>query len=197
MNISKEIILHNETEIRALVGEFKSFLSQFVEVIKNEQKDVQKVDLSAGGASSVSSVVVALSGDLGAGKTTFTKALAKSMGIQTDLSSPTFVIMKRYPIPKLDLADPVILDEIGVFVDFDNLIHIDAYRLEEGKDLEKLNFHKLMNNSSEKNIICIEWPEIVADILPDRYISIRFDHLHQNDAANTESMRKVTLELKM
>ncbi|MFT7565274.1 MAG: tRNA threonylcarbamoyladenosine biosynthesis protein TsaE, partial [Candidatus Paceibacteria bacterium] len=90
--------------------------------------------------------VVGLSGDLGSGKTTFTKILAKELGIVDHITSPTFVIQKKYNI----LNHP----------DFDTLIHIDAYRLEEKGELEVLDWKELTENS--KNLILVEWPELVG-----------------------------------
>jgi len=95
--------------------------------------------------------LVTLSGDLGAGKTAFTKAIAHALGIEETVTSPTFVLEKIYklggPTPK-----------------FKNLIHIDAYRLEAGSDLGALGFDELMQNAG--NLIMLEWPEKVADALP-------------------------------
>lgn len=94
-------------------------------------------------------LLVFLSGDLGAGKTTATKTIARMFGIQEDITSPTFVILKRYEIPE------------GSGVRFKNLIHIDAYRLQSYEELKKISFEKYLQDSG--NIILLEWPEMVAD----------------------------------
>jgi len=94
--------------------------------------------------------LVTLSGELGAGKTAFTKAVAKALGVDEVVNSPTFVLEKIYALP-----------EVGVFK---RLIHIDAYRLESGKDLAPLGFDETMRDSS--NLILLEWPEKVVDALP-------------------------------
>lgn len=129
-------------------------------------------------------ILITLQGELGAGKTTFTKSLAKKLLISESITSPTFVILKKYPIPT------------GLF--FQNLIHIDAYRLENGAELEKIGLKTLFNNITEKNIICIEWPEIVDNVLPKNRIAIKFEHLYtdQNHTDNSE-IRKVTIEQKV
>lgn len=94
--------------------------------------------------------LLTLKGDLGAGKTAFTKELAKVLGIEEHITSPTFVLAKEY-----DLIDQK----------FEKLIHIDAYRLEGEEGLEPINFEELLKN--QNNLIVLEWPERVEDELPD------------------------------
>jgi tRNA threonylcarbamoyladenosine biosynthesis protein TsaE len=93
--------------------------------------------------------VVFLSGDLGSGKTTTTKSIAKNLGIQEDITSPTFVILKRYEIG----------EEFLDTVNFKNLIHIDAYRLKNYEELRRIKFEEYMKDAN--NLILIEWPEMV------------------------------------
>jgi len=99
--------------------------------------------------------IVALSGDLGAGKTTFVQGVAKALGLETQITSPTFVIEKIYTLEGQQ---------------FKRLIHIDAYRLKEAHELEVLGWNEIANNS--ENLILIEWPEKVAGLLPDGVIKI-------------------------
>jgi tRNA threonylcarbamoyladenosine biosynthesis protein TsaE len=96
--------------------------------------------------------VIGLSGNLGSGKTAFVKLVAKELGITEDVTSPTFVIMKKYPI-----ADST--EQTGGTRTFPwkNLVHIDAYRLETGEQARVLNFEHLI--SDKENLIVIEWPE--------------------------------------
>ncbi len=96
-------------------------------------------------------VVVALSGDLGAGKTAFTQTLAKHLGVKNKITSPTFVILKKYPIKKSK--------------DHKFLFHIDAYRLKSERELLYLGWEELISN--QDNLILIEWPEIVESIIPN------------------------------
>lgn len=107
--------------------------------------------------------VVFLSGDLGSGKTTTTKAIAKELGIEEDITSPTFVILKRYQI-----------DASVLFGKFSNLIHIDAYRLKNYTELGKIKFEEYLVN--EKNLILIEWPEMVEHEKLIADMSVRFSH---------------------
>ena len=108
--------------------------------------------------------VVALSGDLGAGKTTLTQAIARELGISENVISPTFVIMKSYPINK------------GIHA---NLVHIDAYRLDSHKELERLGWAELIADS--KNLILIEWPERVAEIMPEHFRKISLSHKNDEE----------------
>ncbi|MGB8815865.1 MAG: tRNA (adenosine(37)-N6)-threonylcarbamoyltransferase complex ATPase subunit type 1 TsaE [Minisyncoccia bacterium] len=108
--------------------------------------------------------VVGLYGDLGSGKTTFTKAIAKILGVKGNITSPTFVIEKIYPIS---------------YHFFTKLIHIDAYRLESPEELEKLSWKEALSNS--KNLILIEWPENVLGILPENHLKINFKFISENE----------------
>ena len=93
--------------------------------------------------------ILALRGDLGAGKTTFVQTIAHELGVKETVTSPTFVIMKKYP-----LTDQV----------FKSLIHVDAYRLKDSHELKVLGWDELVANPS--NLICIEWPESVGSLIP-------------------------------
>ncbi len=92
--------------------------------------------------------VVGLSGDLGAGKTTFVQVLAKELGVHETITSPTFVIQKTYPLKQQKFA---------------RLVHIDAYRLTNTDELEALGFRALRDDPG--NLIVVEWPERVSEIL--------------------------------
>ncbi len=99
-------------------------------------------------------LVVGLSGHLGAGKTAFTKAVAKILGVSEEITSPTFVIMKLYEIAQVANM------ESGVEVPWKRLVHTDAYRLEKREELEVLEWEKLV--ADKNNLILIEWPENVG-----------------------------------
>jgi tRNA threonylcarbamoyladenosine biosynthesis protein TsaE len=133
-------------------------------------------------------VVVGLYGDLGSGKTTFTQAVAKLLNINECVTSPTFVIQKRYPInsPKskvqsLKKEKPNISSDLLSTLSFplSTFIHIDAYRLDSGKELLALDFERDLNDS--RNLIFIEWPERVSDILPENHLKINFKFVGENE----------------
>lgn len=100
---------------------------------------------------------LALYGDLGAGKTTFTQTLGEILGVGEDITSPTFVIMKRYQTTNDT---------------FRSLIHIDAYRLENPNELLVLGFKDWLNE--EQTLIVIEWADKVESILPPAAAKLQF-----------------------
>ncbi len=104
--------------------------------------------------------IITLTGDLGAGKTSLVQQLALALGVQEEVTSPTFVIQREYAIEK-------------EATDFENLIHLDAYRLESKSELEYLKWKETISNS--KNIVCIEWPEMVEGIAMPNAINIRLE----------------------
>lgn len=110
--------------------------------------------------------LVTLSGELGAGKTAFTKAVARALGVYETVNSPTFVLEKIYLLPENYGHRKSI---------FKRLVHIDAYRLSKGGDLAPLGFDELMRNSG--NLILLEWPEKVVDALPEGMRRISFKTL--------------------
>ncbi|MFH1938446.1 MAG: tRNA (adenosine(37)-N6)-threonylcarbamoyltransferase complex ATPase subunit type 1 TsaE [Patescibacteria group bacterium] len=138
-----------------------------METIINNTQEMQKIgkDLAKKiiRKGNKKALIVGLEGELGSGKTTFIQGLAKGLGIEELITSPTFVIMKRYNFPKGELY------------------HIDCYRIDL-KDLIELDFKEIINNP--KNIVVIEWAEKIKDILPNNVIWMKFEYLDKN-------MRKV------
>lgn len=125
--------------------------------------------------------VIGLYGDLGAGKTTFTQAVAKALGVVDTVQSPTFVIMKSYEIRNMKIekgaedSEPYSLFRIPYF---HHLIHIDAYRLEKSSELAHLGWNDMI--ADPENLILIEWPERVAESMPE-HIKIIFNHVSENE----------------
>jgi tRNA threonylcarbamoyladenosine biosynthesis protein TsaE len=110
-------------------------------------------------------LVIALRGDLGAGKTTFTQGFFRGLGIKRNPISPTFVIMRRYKTPS---------QKSKIKSRFTNIYHFDAYRLKKEEDAEVLEFGKIMSNP--KNIILVEWPEKIKGVFPRG--TVRLDFIH-------------------
>lgn len=112
--------------------------------------------------------IMLLYGTLGAGKTTFVQGLAKGLGIQKRIISPTFIIMRSYE-----------LSDVKYFY------HIDLYRLQSEKEIKGLGLVELMQNP--KNIVVIEWPERLGAFIPKKRIEIHFETSGENE-------RKITIK---
>lgn len=113
--------------------------------------------------------VLALSGELGAGKTTFTQALGEALGATGPIQSPTYVIMKKHALPE---GAP-----------WRALVHIDAYRLNGAEDLGAIGWGELLADPS--NLIAVEWPERVGEAIPEGAVWLRFGH----DTPETRTVR--------
>lgn len=113
--------------------------------------------------------VVALSGDLGAGKTTFTQGFAKTLGIKHRIVSPTFLIFRNYPILGGSTSYRG-LTSIG----YKNFYHVDVYRIQNPKELDILDFKHILKDPH--NIVLIEWADKIKKILPKDTIWVNFTH---------------------
>jgi len=110
---------------------------------------------------SSTATVITLEGDLGAGKTTLSQALARALGANGKIISPTFVVMKKYELKKSTYP-------------WKYLIHIDAYRLTKSQELRNLGWQEIVDNRD--NIILIEWAENVRACIPSNAYSIKLFH---------------------
>jgi len=104
-------------------------------------------------------VVLGLVGELGAGKTAFTKALAKELKIKERVSSPTFVLMRRYEMKHKR---------------FRTLYHFDCYRLEKAAELKKLYWDEILKDDNA--LVVLEWADLVKKVLPKKTIWLKFSH---------------------
>jgi tRNA threonylcarbamoyladenosine biosynthesis protein TsaE len=109
-------------------------------------------------------VVFALHGNLGAGKTTFTKQLAKYLGINETVTSPTYIIEKKFDIQSETSW-------------FEKMIHIDTYRIDLEDELIKLGWDEHIVDKN--NLIVVEWPENIPDILPKNAIHVYFNFIDE------------------
>ncbi len=107
--------------------------------------------------------MIALSGELGSGKTTFAQGFLKGLGITNRVTSPTFIIFRRFAIRRPPFRD---------------LYHVDAYRLRAPRDILALGFREMLRNP--RAIILVEWPERIRGILPRGTLRIRFSHGHES-----------------
>lgn len=112
--------------------------------------------------------IFALSGELGAGKTAFVQGVAKALGIEEVVASPTFVLMKTYDIPETSAAREK----------FARLVHLDCYRFESASELEALGWHTLATDP--KNLIFLEWPEMGELAIPERAREITIEVIDEH-----------------
>ncbi|MFH1188354.1 MAG: tRNA (adenosine(37)-N6)-threonylcarbamoyltransferase complex ATPase subunit type 1 TsaE [bacterium] len=115
--------------------------------------------------------VVGLIGDLGSGKTVFVQAFLREIGVRKNITSPTFVIMKRFSIPKNQYL-------------YTDAYHIDAYRI-TSDDMKHLGFEQVCNNKHV--IMCIEWADRIKTILPIDTVWIHCEY------GKNENERKFTI----
>jgi tRNA threonylcarbamoyladenosine biosynthesis protein TsaE len=101
---------------------------------------------------------------MGAGKTTFVKALGDFLGID-EVSSPTFAIVNEYHVPGQHA------DEIGPFIH-----HIDLYRLEEEEEIVGIGLEEYLN---DPYLTIVEWPEISKMLWPEEYVELKLAELEE------------------
>lgn len=138
-----------------------------MEIFTTSTKETQEAGRRFGSTLS-GGEVICFSGDLGSGKTTFIQGLAEGLGIEKRIVSPTFIIMREYP-----------LNDKSFF-------HIDLYRLEENiqQELDNLGISELLKQN--KHIFAIEWGERAKDLLPENTIYVDIEN-------SDKDKRKITI----
>lgn len=104
-------------------------------------------------------LVIGLKGDLGTGKTTFTKAFLRTLGVKNRVASPTFIFSRRYR-SRLKY--------------YKNIWHFDAYRLKSLKEIKEIGLAEAISHN--ENLVLVEWADKVKSILPKGAIWIEFKH---------------------
>ena len=107
--------------------------------------------------------VLALTGELGAGKTVLIKGIATGLGIKKVVTSPTFVLMKVYPLKAKNYK-----------LTADKLIHIDCYRTTNQQQITDIGATEYFGRAD--SIVVIEWAEKIKPILPKRRIDVKFEY---------------------
>ena len=113
--------------------------------------------------------LLVLSGDLGAGKTTFTQGLGEGLQVRGGVTSPTFVISRVHPS----------------LVGGPALVHVDAYRLAGLAELDDLD----LDTSLEEAVTVVEWGTGVAEALADDRLEVEILRAHADDAGETRTLR--------
>ena len=138
-----------------------------IEIVSKSAKKTQKVaGLLATEMKTLhgkKAVVVALTGDLGSGKTTFTQGFAEALGVKEKVLSPTFVLMKIYRVR---------CQRSSVKCYLKHLIHIDCYRIDSPREIEHLGLKKVFKDKDA--IILIEWADRIKRLLLRDTVWIKF-----------------------
>jgi len=121
------------------------------------------------------SFVIALEGDLGGGKTTFTKGIAKGLGIKEDITSPSFTLMKVY-----NLTSDYILktSEKDREKPKSKLYHFNFYRIDNPKDMVGYELDEALKDPN--GIVVVEWAEKIEANLPKERLVVRFRYVDEN-----------------
>ena len=122
-------------------------------------------------------IILGLVGDLGGGKTTFLQGFAKGLGIKEKITSPTFIIMKRFKIRANQRSNS---RELVYFY------HLDCYRVQRTEEILNLGFKEIASDS--QNIVAIEWADKIRKILPRNMSWINFEFMGK-------SKRKIVLDV--
>ena len=106
-------------------------------------------------------LVIALSGELGAGKTTLARAICRGYGVEGEITSPTFAIVHQYVAPR----SPV--------------FHLDLYRLRGPDELTNIGWDEIV---SARALVLVEWPERAGFRLPEDHLPIDLDYVAADPA---------------
>lgn len=121
------------------------------------------------GEEAKASDVIALTGDLGVGKTVFTKGIAEGLGITEPVSSPTFTILQEYRSGRLPLY------------------HFDVYRIGDPEEMDEVGFDDYVYGDG---LCLIEWAELISDLMPEHYRQITIE----KDLEKGFDYRRITVE---
>jgi tRNA threonylcarbamoyladenosine biosynthesis protein TsaE len=130
-------------------------------IVTRHADETEALAAAVGGLLRVGDVVV-LAGELGAGKTTFAKGLARGLGVIDTVTSPTFTIVQHY-VGRVPVA------------------HVDVYRLDRMQELHDLGFEELI----ESGVTIVEWGDAIAPVLPRDRLTIRMGTVEDDDRART------------
>lgn len=134
----------------------------------NSEKETFEIGVETGRKARAGDVYT-LVGDLGTGKTVFTKGLARGLGITEPVSSPTFTIVQIYEGGRLPLY------------------HFDVYRIGDVQEMDEIGYEDCIYG---EGVSLIEWADLIREILPDRYVEIRIE----KDLEKGFDYRRITME---
>lgn len=144
-------------------------MTMSLRVVVPTADDMRELGAVLGGACSGGDVLV-LAGELGAGKTTFTQGLARGLGIEDRVTSPTFVIAREHQHP----------------TEGPHLLHVDAYRVGSSLELDDLD----LTSQLDRSVVVVEWGRGMAENLSERRIDVEF--VRSDDEADETRVVTVT-----
>ncbi|MBE5738261.1 MAG: tRNA (adenosine(37)-N6)-threonylcarbamoyltransferase complex ATPase subunit type 1 TsaE [Clostridiales bacterium] len=106
--------------------------------------------------------IILLNGDLGAGKTTFTRQVLKALGVKGEVTSPTFTIMREYSTKKF------------------NIYHFDMYRIKSPDEVREFGLEDYIYSGDNKSLVFIEWSENIREMLNGDFIEINISLIDDN-----------------
>ncbi len=107
--------------------------------------------------------VILLKGDLGTGKTTFTKKLLESLGVKEDVSSPTYTLVNEYKTPENS-----------------SIFHFDLYRLNKPEEALDMGWYDYLDSG---NLCLVEWPEILESYLPNEFLLLEINKIDNEETS--------------
>lgn len=118
-------------------------------------------------------LIIGLTGELGSGKTMFVKGIAKGLGIKSPITSPTFLLIRKYPVKREG--------------EYSSLFHIDAYRTIGVSEFKKIGIEQILKDP--KSIVVIEWAEKIKNLLPKGTRWVIFRHSKEKNERIIETQR--------
>lgn len=106
--------------------------------------------------------IILLNGDLGAGKTTFTREVLRALGVKDEVTSPTFTIMREYHTKKFDI------------------FHFDMYRIVDANEVGEFGLEDYLYSGNPRSLVFIEWSENIKEILRGKFITINISLMGEN-----------------
>lgn len=139
-------------------------------IIKEVNSKEETYDLAFSIGENISKpLLICLDGDLGVGKTVFAKGLAKGMGIEEDIVSPTFVLFNVYEGGKLPLY------------------HFDVYRIEEPEEMYEIGYEEYFFGAG---VCLVEWASLIEELIPEEAVHIAIC----KDPKKGEDHRRIVIE---